>query len=60
LPKPYELESLLEKLQKAYEARLQKKFESDQERLEKIANLATGHSALGILRELRKLDDEEK
>lgn len=60
LPKPYELDSLLEKLQKAYEARLQKKFESDQERLEKIANLATGHSALGILRELRKLDDEEK
>ena len=60
LPKPYELESLLEKLQKAYEARLQKKFEADQERLEKIANLATGHSALGILRELRKLDDEEK
>ncbi|MBU1320379.1 MAG: response regulator [candidate division Zixibacteria bacterium] len=60
LPKPYELEHLLEKLQKAYEARLQKKFEADQERLEKIAELATGNSALGILRELRKLDDEEK
>lgn len=60
LPKPYELEALLEKLQKAYEARLQKKFEADQERLQKISDLATGHSALGILRELRKLDDEEK
>ena len=60
LPKPYELESLLEKLQKAYEARLEKKFKADQERLEKIGKLATGHSALSILRELRKLDDEEK
>lgn len=60
LPKPYELEKLLEKPQKAYEARLQKKFEADQERLEKISKLATGHSALSILRELRKLDDEEK
>jgi len=60
LPKPYELEHLLEKLQKAYEARLQKKFEADQERLQKIADLATGNSALGILRELRKLDDEQK
>ena len=60
LPKPYELENLLEKLQKAYETRLQKKFEADQGRLEKIGRLATGHSALSILRELRKLDDEEK
>ena len=60
LPKPYELESLLDKLQKAYEARLHKKFEADQERLEKISELATGHSPLSILRELRKLDNEEK
>ena len=60
LPKPYELESLLEKLQKAYEARLHKKFEADQERLKKISELATGHSPLSILRELRKLDNEEK
>ncbi len=60
LPKPYELEKLLEKLQKAYEARLQKKFEADQERMEKISELTKGSSALEILRELRKLDDEEK
>jgi len=60
LPKPYELEKLLEKLQKAYEERLHKKFEADQERLDKINKLATGSSALAILRELRKLDDEEK
>jgi len=60
LPKPYEFENLLEKIQKAYEARLEKKFEADQERLEKISQLATGHSALSILRELRKLDDNER
>lgn len=60
LPKPYELDSLLEKMQKAYQTRLQKKFEADEERLSKISNLATGHSAISILRELRKLDDDKK
>jgi DNA-binding NtrC family response regulator len=60
LPKPYELENLLEALNKAYQARLTKKFEHDQTRLEKISELALGSSPLSILRELRKLDDEEK
>ncbi len=60
LPKPYELEKLLEKLQRAYEARLQKKFKADQERMEKITALASGSSPLEILRELRRLDNEEK
>jgi len=60
LPKPYELEKLLEVLQQAYESRLKKKFEQDDARMEKIMRLATGSSPLGILRELAKLDDEEK
>lgn len=60
LPKPYKLEELLEVLKQAYEARMKKKFERDAERMEKITQLATGSSALGILRELRRLDDEEK
>jgi two-component system NtrC family response regulator len=60
LPKPYKLEELIDILKRAYEARLKKKFESDQERMDKIAQLASTESALGILRELRKLDDEEK
>lgn len=60
LPKPYELERLLDILVKAYEARLQKRFKADEERMEKIGQLATGSSALHILRELKKLDDEEK
>ncbi|MBD3257326.1 response regulator [candidate division GN15 bacterium] len=60
LPKPYELDKLLETLQQAYQARMEKKFKVDQERMARIADLATGHSALSILRELKKMDDEEK
>jgi two-component system NtrC family response regulator len=60
LPKPYELEKLLEVLRAAYEARLRKKFASDQARMERLAGLASGESALGILRAMRELDDEEK
>jgi len=39
LPKPYELDNLLDVLKRAYEVRLQKKFEADQVRLEKIAKM---------------------
>ena len=60
LPKPYELEKLLEVLNRAYQERLRKKFDSDQERLEKISELALGSSPLHILRELRKLDDDRR
>jgi DNA-binding NtrC family response regulator len=60
LPKPYELEKLLQVLKDAYEERLKKKFEQDQARFDKIAELATGSSPLAILRALRELDDEEK
>jgi DNA-binding NtrC family response regulator len=60
LPKPYDLDKLLEILTQAYEARLKKKFESDQERIEKLTRLATGSSPLGILRAMRELDDDEK
>ncbi|RJP73482.1 MAG: response regulator [Candidatus Zixiibacteriota bacterium] len=60
LPKPYELEQLLDILKDAYQARLRNKFEADREKTDRILQLATGSSALGILRELRRLDDEEK
>ncbi len=60
LPKPYELEKLLDTLQLAFQARMEKKFRIDQERMEKISKLATGRSPLDILRELKKMDDEEK
>ena len=60
LPKPYELEKLIEVLKDAYETRLRKKFASDQAKVDKIAALASGESPLGILRKLRELDDERR
>lgn len=60
LPKPYELEKLVETLKDAYEARLKKKFAADQVKLESIMKLAVGESPLGILRKLRSLDDDER
>ena len=57
LPKPYELDKLIQVLKDAYQARLEKKFESDQARLEKIMEMAKGESPIGILRGLRELDD---
>jgi DNA-binding NtrC family response regulator len=60
LPKPYEIEKLLEVLREAYETRMRKKFNLDSSRMQKISQLAAGNSALGILRALRDLDDEEK
>ena len=59
LPKPYELEKLLETLQQAFQVRMEKKFKENQEKMDKLSHLATGTSALGILREMKKLDDSE-
>lgn len=59
LPKPYELEKLLETLQQAFQVRMEKKFKADQKRMDKLSKLATGSSPLGILREMKKLDDGE-
>ncbi len=60
LPKPYELDKLIEVLKEAYQARMAKKFENDAQRMRKIMDIATGDSPLGIMRRLRELDDEEK
>jgi len=60
LPKPYDLDKLLEVLREAYEARLRKKFQSDEGRINKLQQLATGTSALGILRAMREVDDDVK
>jgi len=60
LPKPYEIDKLIETLKNAYEARMKKKFEKDKTRMETITRMATGESALSILREMRSLDDDEK
>ena len=60
LPKPYELEKLLEVLRSAYEARMKKKFESDINKMEKLMKIATGAGPLSILQEMKKLDDDVK
>jgi DNA-binding NtrC family response regulator len=57
LPKPYELDKLLETLQQAYQARLKKKFAADDAKMEAILNAGIGESPLLILRRLRDLDD---
>ena len=60
LEKPYKFETLLELLKEAYSARLRKKFEHDKKRAEEIDFLAMGSSPMGILRSLRRIDDDEK
>lgn len=60
LPKPYDLDNLIESLHKAYEHRLKKKFEADAEKMDKIMEIATGNSPLGIMKRLREIDDDEK
>ena len=60
LPKPYELDKLLDTLQRAYRARMEKKFQADQVLLKRITDLATGAGALTVLRELKKINDENQ
>lgn len=57
LPKPYELNDLIDILKNAYEARLAKKFASDTAKIRKLQEIALGESPLGILRAMRELDD---
>ena len=60
LEKPYDFENLVETIQEAYEARLKKKFEHNQSRMEEIQKLSISSSPLGLLRALARLDDDEK
>jgi len=58
LPKPYELDKLIQTLKDAYETRLNKKFVSDEQKKLEILAAAMGESPLAILRKLRDLDDD--
>jgi DNA-binding NtrC family response regulator len=60
LEKPYEFEKLVETIQEAYEARLKKKFEHNEKRMQEIQKLSISASPLGLLRALARLDDKEK
>jgi DNA-binding NtrC family response regulator len=59
LEKPYNFESLVQKLKEAYETRLQKKFKHDKERLEHLKRLSMG-DPLYALRSLMSVDDDVK
>jgi len=58
LPKPYEMDKLIETLASAYEARLKHKFAADQERIDLIGAATEGAPPLAALQKLRELDDD--
>ena len=58
--KPYDFDKLVEALKEAFHARLQKKFESNQKRMDAIQKLSLHQSPLGLLKSLAQLDDDEK
>jgi len=60
LEKPCSFDKLVETITAAYESRMKKKFEKDTDRMKQIQSLAFGQSPLGILRELKKMDDDQK
>ena len=60
LPKPYELDKLLETITDAYQERLKKKFIADQDKIDKLIELAGTQSPLGLLNRLKELDDEHR
>jgi len=60
LPKPYELDQLIETLKEAYETRLKKKFAADENKMSEILSITLTGSPLSILRKLRELDDERR
>ncbi|WP_419655908.1 two component system response regulator [Desulfosarcina variabilis str. Montpellier] len=60
LEKPYDFDRLVEALKDAYQARIEKKFESNRKRMEMIQRLSMHQSPLGLLREMAQLDDARK
>lgn len=60
LEKPYDFGKLVEALREAYQARLQRKFERNEQRMEALQKLSMRQSPLGLLKALSKLDDDQK
>ena len=60
LEKPYDFDKLVDALKEAYQARLQKKFENNQKRMDAIQKLAMNQSPYGLLKSLARLDDGRK
>ena len=60
LQKPCETEELLMVLKNAFQRRLQRKMEVNEEKLTELAKLAMGESPLGILKKLKALELQHK
>ena len=60
LEKPYDFDKMVDALKEAYQARMKKKFERNQKRMDAIQKLSMHQSPLGLLKELARLDDDEK
>ena len=60
LPKPYQLDELLEVLKDAYAERLRKKFDDDEARIEELIQLAQQESPRRILRRMKEMDDDDR
>ena len=60
LEKPVDFDRLVDGLKEAYQARLKKKFERQQKKMDAIQKLSMTQSPLGLLKELARLDDDEK
>ncbi len=56
LQKPAETEELMRVLKDAYQRRVQRRLEADEERMEELLQMVQGDSPLAILRRLRELD----
>jgi len=60
LEKPYDFDKMVDALKEAYQARMKKKFERNQKRMDAIQKLSMHQSPLGLLKALARLDDDEK
>ena len=60
LEKPYDFDKLVDVLQRAYQARLTKKFKHDKQKRDQLDMLAMGSSPMAILKSLVSVDDDEK
>jgi DNA-binding NtrC family response regulator len=56
LQKPCETEELLEVLKNAYQKRVQRKLQIEQDKMDSLLHISLGESPLGVLRRLKELD----
>ncbi len=60
IEKPYSFENLLTMIKEAFTRRLKNKFENDKRRTEELVKLSMGSSPMGILRSMKRMDDDSK